>query len=307
MDTGFINELINRVAVIERMTNSFFDIVTVKYSPTPSNIIGFSSYSWIEPNGEVLKIQRELINEYEDWYSQCNHVINKFIPDRRPDFSKMYEENTKIIELEEEIWTNDKDQFKNDFLRNLGKQKSMLVSTISLSKMKEKESRKKTGKIKDTSQNTPISSYVDMNYLIELKAQISILSQQYLRIENDIRNLAQKVDGIGRITINNMNNNVAKTGSIKISIENLNKWVKPDLDKELKELKKELVSKKIDQTDKNTINDLIDDVVKEKKPKIEWLKDKMSKVIYWGTKSGLAMTKIKELINAYGIEIGDLI
>lgn len=307
MDTGFINELIKRVVGIERMTNSFFDIVAVKYSPTPSNVIGFSSYSWIEPTGEVLKAQRELINEYEDWYSQCSHVISKFIPDRRPDFSKMYEENTKIIGLDEEIWTNDKNQFKNDFLRNLGKQKSMLLSTISLSKIQEKSTRKKTGNQIDKSENTQPTSNIDLTYLIELKAQVSILSQQYLRIENDIRNLAQKVDGIGRITINNMNNNVAKTGAIKISIENLNKWVKPDLDKELNEIKKELASKKIKKTDKDTINGLIDDVVQEKKPKIEWLKDKMSKVIYWGKNAGLAMTKIKELMDAYGIEIDDLI
>lgn len=130
---------------------------------------------------------------------------------------------------------------------------------------------------------------------------MTILSQQYSRIESDIKDLAQKIEGIGRITINNLNQNTAKTGNINISNENLVKWVKPDLDLELEKLKVELKSSEAEDSDKKIIEDLIDTVLQEKNPKLEWLKEKITKLKYWGTKAGLLFDKLKEYSEALGV------
>lgn len=302
MDKKYIQELLDKTSGIEELVNNFFDQVQVRYSPSSGGnvvVIGFSDYSWVEPTGEVLETQRQLINEYEDWYSQSGEVIANVMPDRRPDFVKLYEENKEIIELEKQIWSDKKDRFKNDFLRNFGKQQSMLKSTLSMLSV-ENESKKNHEADTPQNQRTNTGS-MDTSVYIDLKAQLTILSQQYSRIESDIKDLAQKVEGIGRITINNMNQNVAKTGPINISNENLVKWVKPDLDEELKRLKEELKEKEADKSDKQILNDLIETVIKKDSPKVDWLRDKVSQIKYWGLKIGVTIEKIKEYAEALGL------
>ncbi|AMC10237.1 hypothetical protein Lupro_02760 [Lutibacter profundi] len=296
-----VEELISKVTDIEKLAELFFQKIQVKYSPSGSSgviVLGFSDYSWVEPNGEILKIQLDLIDKYEDWYSQANQIISSFIPDRRPDFVDLYEKNKDIIELKEQIWSQDTSKFKNNFLRNIGKQKSMLSSTISIIGVNSDDKQNETN---ISTQYSNMNNRVDMSFYIDLKSQMTILSQQYSRIESDIKDLAQKIEGIGRITINNLNQNTAKTGNISISNENIIKWVKPDLDEELKQLKNELKTKNIEKSDKKIIDDIIDTILKEKHPKIDWLKDKVSKLMYWGTKAGIVLHKLKEFADALGI------
>lgn len=302
MNKKYIDELLEEVPKIEKMVHDFFNLVQVKYSPSSGGriiVLGFSDYSWDEPTGNVLDIQRELINSYEDWFSQTNNVISKIIPDRRPDFVKLYEENKEIIELKTRIWSNSKEKFKNNFLRNIGKQKSILSSTLGMLKSNNTIEKKEAN---DNSLKVNTNSSIDAALYIDLKAQMTILTQQYSRIEADIKDLAQKVEGIGRITINNMNNNIAKTGAIKISNENLIKWAKPDLDKELKRLKGQIQDKDIDNGNKQIIKDLIDLVLETKNPKIDWLKEKISQIQYWGSKAGIVMTRFQEIADAFGAD-----
>jgi hypothetical protein len=291
-----VENLLSKVPEIESLVKSFFQNVQVKYSPSRGGVIviGFSDYSWVEPTGEILKIQLELIDKYEDWYSQTNQVISQTIPGRKPDLVDLYEKNKDIIELNGQIWSQDKSKFENGLLRNLGKQKSMLSSTLSMLENNQQSES-------DATISNANLGNLDLSMYIELKSQMTILSQQYSRIESDIKGLTQKIEGIGRITINNLNHNIAKTGNISISNENLVKWVKPDLDEELKKLKEELKSSDVEDSDKEIIDDLIDSVLKEKYPKLEWLKDKISKLKYWGTKAGLIFDKLKEYADALGM------
>mgnify|MGYP001052349899 CR=1 FL=1 len=304
MNKEQIETLLSNVPDIENLIKNFFQKVQVKYSPSGGGgvvVIGFSDYFWVEPTGEALEIQLELIDKYEDWYSQTSQIIASLMPSRKPDLVDLYEKNKDIIELNDQIWSQDKSKFENNFLRNLGKQKSMLSSTLSMlennpaSKGKNQETKSENMLPNTNNGNINSSMY------IELKSQMVILSQQYSRIESDIKDLAQKIEGIGRITINNLNQNTAKTGNITISNENLVKWVKPDLDEELKKLKNDLKSSEAEESDKEIIEDLIDTVLKEKHPKLEWLKDKITKLKYWGTKAGLLFDKLKEYADALGI------
>lgn len=306
MKKQIIQDLIDKVPIIESTATKFFDKVQVKFNPSSARgvlVIGFSEYSWIEPTGDALKLQRDLINTYEDWYSQGTQIIAKLIPDRRPDFVKLYEYNRAIIELEKEIWSQDKEPYINDFLRNLGKQSSIIKSLLIF--LNEEE----TSEVVSSTQQIPsdVLSDLDKYIYIDLKAQLTILSQQYSRIETDIKDLAQKVEGIGRITINNLNNNIAKTGSIRISNENIVKLAKPEIDEELIRLKDELKekenNKEVETSDKQILEDLIESVLTEKNPKIEWLKDKISKIKYWGSKVGLLINKLKEITDMFGLDI----
>ena len=86
----------------------------------------------------------------------------------------------------------------------------MLSSTLNMIKV---EKKKETNNVEHPESVSNSNFGIDMALFIDLKSQMTILSQQYSRIETDIKDLAQKVEGIGRITINNMNNNVAKTGA----------------------------------------------------------------------------------------------
>ena len=304
MNKEQIENLLSEVPEIEKLIKSFFQKVQVKYSPTGGGgvvFIGFSDYSWVEPTGDTLTIQLELIDKYEDWYSQTSQVVNKIIPDRKPDLVELYENNKDIIELNKKIWSQDKSKFENSLLRNLGKQKSMLSSTLKMLETNSEtagqmeQSTAESGLVHTNSNSVGLSTYID------LKSHMTILSHQYSRIESDIKDLAQKIEGIGRITINNLNQNTAKTGNISISNENLAKWVKPDLDEELKKLKEELKSTEAEESDKEIIEDLIDTVLQEEHPKLEWLKDKITKLMYWGTKAGLLFDKLKEYADALGI------
>ncbi|MHA7100842.1 hypothetical protein [Roseivirga pacifica] len=177
----------------------------------------------------------------------------------------------------------------------------MLSSTLNILESKPEETGKSEQSLPESGLPNSSSSNIDLSMYIELKSQMTILSQQYSRIESDIKDLAQKIEGIGRITINNLNQNTAKTGNISISNENLVKWVKPDLDEELKKLKEELKSSEAEESDKEIIEDLIDTVLQEKHPKLEWLKDKVTKLKYWGTKAGILFDKLKEYADALGI------
>lgn len=297
-----IENLLSKVPEIEGLVKTFFQKVQVKYSPSGVGsvvVIGFSDYSWAEPTGETLEVQLKLIDTYEDWYSQACQIIDNLMPSRKPDLVDLYEKNKDIIELNDQIWSQDKSKFENNFLRNLGKQKSMLSSTLSmLGNAPEKQSNSAQKQYESINNR---NNEIDLSMYIDLKAQMTILSQQYSRIESDLKDLAQKIEGIGRITINNLNNNTAKTGNISISNENLIKWVKPDLDEELKRLKEEVKKKDVEESDKKILEDLIETVLKEKNPKIEWLKDKISKIKYWGSKAGLLLGKLKELADAIGL------
>jgi len=304
MNKEQIENLLSKVPEIEGLLKSFFQKVQVKYSPSGGGgvvVIGFSDYFWVEPTGETLNIQLELIDKYEDWYSQTSQIINKIIPGRKPDLVELYEKNKGIIELNEQIWSQDKSKFENNFLRNLGKQKSMLSSTLNMLQSKPEKSEQTDQQVAESGIPNATNSYIDLSMYIELKSQMTILSQQYSRIESDIKDLAQKIEGIGRITINNLNQNTAKTGNISISNENLVKWVKPDLDEELEKIKEKLESSEAEDSDKKIIEDLIDTVLKEKHPKLEWLKDKITKLNYWGAKAGLIFDKLKEYADALGI------
>jgi DNA mismatch repair ATPase MutS len=304
MNKKQIEDLLKKVSEIEELAKAFFQKVQVKYSPTGGGsvvVIGFSDYSWVEPSGDTLNAQLELIDKYEDWYSQTSKIISNIMPSRKPDLVDLYEKNKDIIELKEQIWSQDKSKFENNLLRNLGKQKSMLSSTLSMINIKPKEGKEEKKGDNNIESNNYGQPGLDISMYVDLKSQMTILSQQYSRIESDIKDLAQKIEGIGRITINNLNQNTAKTGNISISNENLVKWVKPDLDDELKKLKEELQSKDVEGSDKEIIDDLIETVLKEKNPKLEWLKDKISKIKYWGNKAGLLIGRLKELADAIGI------
>ena len=73
------------------------------------------------------------------------------------------------------------------------------------------------------------------------------------------------------------------------------------MDEELKKLKEELKSTETEESNKEIIEDLIDTVLQEEHPKLEWLKDKIIKLKYWGTKAGLLFDKLKEYADALGI------
>ncbi|MHA7100843.1 hypothetical protein [Roseivirga pacifica] len=92
MNKEHIESLISKVPEIEGLLKSFFQKVQVKYSPSGGGgvaLIGFSDYSWMEPTGEALKTQLELIDKYEDWYSQTSQIINKITPGRKPDLVEL--------------------------------------------------------------------------------------------------------------------------------------------------------------------------------------------------------------------------
>jgi hypothetical protein len=289
-----IRDLLTQVSDIESLVDRFFSVVEVKYSPSNTGggvvFIGFSDYYWKEPTGEALSAQKELINNYEEWFTQSNQMISEAIPDRRPDFVKLYEDNKEIIELDKKIWSDNTESFKNDFIRNLGKQKSILNSCLKFI-----DAYPEKGSIQEG--NSDISS----SMIIDLKAQMTILSQQYSRIESDLKDLSRQIESIGRVTINNLNQNTARTGPINISNENLIKWVKPDLDEELKKLNAEVKEKNLEKSDEQIIQDLIKTVLSEENPKIEWLKDKITKIKYWGNKVGITIKRLNELAEALGV------
>ncbi len=291
--TKKIEELIKKVEDIEKEIKDFFEIVQVEYNRNPSGVIGFSEYHWVQPKEKILEVQIKSLELYEEWYSSIQPIVSRLHPDRNADLNDMYEKNKEILELKKTIWSSDKEKFQNNFLINLSKQKSILSST----KEFVSEGEIDTEIMSSGEQN---STNLEQNMYINLMSQIAILSNQFSRYESDIRDLSQKIDSIGRITITNINQNMAKTGEINITHEYLVKGMKQELDEELKDLDSKV--KAIgDGEQKTIIKDLIKDVLDEKNPKVEWLKDKLSKLKYWGSKAGLAIIKLKVFTDILGI------
>jgi bacterioferritin (cytochrome b1) len=75
--------------------------------------------------------------------------------------------------------------------------------------------------------------------------------------------------------------------------------MKQDLNTELKDLNSKAESIG-DAEQKKIITGLIKDILKEDNPKVEWLKDKLSKLKCWSSKAGLVITKLKTFADLLG-------
>ncbi len=281
LTTENIDEINFNTNSIEANVKTFFSKISVTYKPLPPNFIGWSDYSWEAPKDEALNIQIKLLEDYGEWYSIIDSIISKFNPNRKAELNSLYEKNKSILELREKIWKEDKDKFRDDFLKNLALQKSVLSGIKTLIGEKGYSELKNDG-------------------YINLKSEIVVMKQTVSRIDDNINDILQKMESLGRITINNINNNSVKTGNINIVNETIIKMIKPDLDKELNALEKTLKNSTENDNIK-IIKELIKEVLESKNPNFEWLKEKLSKIITNGSKISLAMGELIKLGRTFGI------
>jgi len=297
-----IKLLIERAKGIEESAKSFFKVVQVTYIPLNNSFEYYiSEYDWKEPVGDILKKQRSVIELYESWYTISSSIIHKVIPDRKADFVDNYERNKDILDLNTEIYNRKTEKFLNEFLINLTKQVSLLTSTLDL--LDELSEGKRVTKTLTASGSSGGGGggggFRDYNFL-DLKTEVKVLNHRFSRFESDIKDLSQKLDNIGRITLNVINQAHAKVGDINFKNEFLIQGMKPELDVELKSLGEENQKKSTEH--KDMINDLIVEVIKEKNPKFDWLKEKLDKINYYASKAGIMISGLSKFLKILGVD-----
>lgn len=122
-----VEKLIDEITKIRDDSITFFNNQPIHYEPAnkPGSgfvVIGLSDYHWSEVVDEQKETQQELIDSYDVWYGTSNGIISKLLPQKTNDFVQNYDRVTKLLKLQEQIWSDNKEDYINQFKEKINEQ-----------------------------------------------------------------------------------------------------------------------------------------------------------------------------------------
>lgn len=290
-----IDKLVSDATEILNIAHDFFLKVPVIYKPLNNQgssfvILGFSNYRWGTLEGDLLKLQDELLSKYESWFASSKELVNRFSPDRLDEFIKNYIYARSWIELHGEVWDNDKEKIFFSFRANFKKQVDMVSSLLSIIEMNEGVSfaisnTRTTGHTSTTGHSTVSYSTIESDKLSSFNNELIILRYRVERLEEEIKeqrtqtySLATGTKGL-EIKIHNIANSSADIGNISVDVKNeiIVESVKPLLDAEIGKLKAIILETETEN--KKEILSICDEILSAEKPASSWLKNKGQKLL----------------------------
>ena len=99
-----ISRLEDRAAEIEDLYIEFMSGVDTYKTESPFG--GKAGPFWEVPSEELESIQRDVLQKYEIWYNSAFPLVKEYIPERVEDFTKLYNECTERLKLDNEASSN---------------------------------------------------------------------------------------------------------------------------------------------------------------------------------------------------------
>lgn len=294
MDKIIFDELLEKIEQIQNEAEEFINSVQIIYEPVQGGVLfEISNYRW-DIQDHVIQREKKLVGHYNKWYNIAKRVIDEYMPANLDDFISSDNIIVGIIELKRQLWSDDKTELIRELTINIEKQKSIISS---IKEMSRKSMLLKRGKIKNFDNSIPQQQSIDISTLIEIKTLMNILVNQNQRIESEIRDLKSNFQNIGRISIQNTNQSSARTGDIDNTNEVVIKWMKPQLDKHLTEISKELETMDVEDNDRKAVEEQIKSIKSDSNPTPRNLKEKLTIIINKLSKVDQFLKNHKELID----------
>lgn len=168
-------------AKIEESAMILFAKAPLDYHPTSLLVIGHPSYSWGILTPELKNLQTEVIGKYRGWYQSSKRIVLKYLKSDLEQFEYYYkkadaESITKLLQLNFQVWNNNKREIIKRFEKGFSIQRNIL-SSIKFLEISE----------------SPTSESISSNENIEYNSKVFIVHGHDEEMKHNIENIIKKL------------------------------------------------------------------------------------------------------------------